>query len=59
MTNVKKSSISEQQKHKWGFVAKFRSHTFSWKGTQLASSRLKEALTEIKKIFISKILCWP
>ena len=36
--------------HKWTFKARFRTNTYSWKGTSLASKRLKEAVSEIKKM---------
>ena len=34
--------------HPWAFPARFRAHAFGWKGTKLATERLKEALSEIK-----------
>ena len=37
------------EQRKWAFAARFRTNAYSWKGTQLASQRLKEALSEIKK----------
>jgi hypothetical protein len=37
-------------KHKWLFRARFRSRAFGWKASRLACQRLKEAVTEIKKI---------
>ena len=36
--------------HKWAFKARFRTDTYGWKGTSLASKRLKEAISEIKKV---------
>jgi len=37
-------------KHTWTFKARFRSRSFGWKGSGLACKRLKEAVTEIKKV---------
>lgn len=37
------------EKIKWQFTARFRKRAFGWKGTQLASKRLKEAFSEINK----------
>jgi hypothetical protein len=37
------------KKHKWAFVARFRAGAYGWRGSALASKRLKEAITEIKK----------
>jgi len=34
--------------HQWAFRPYFRANAFGWKGSKLASQRLKEALTEIK-----------
>ena len=34
----------------WTFPARFRSRAFSWKGTALATQRMKEAITEIKAV---------
>ena len=36
--------------HKWRFKAHFRSGAYGWKGTSLASKRMKEAVSEIKKV---------
>jgi len=37
-------------KHKWQFTARFRAGAYGWKGTALAAKRMKEAVTEIKKV---------
>ena len=37
-------------KHKWTFKSRFRRETYSWNGTALASKRMKEAVSEIKKV---------
>jgi len=34
----------------WAFPARFRAHAFGWKGTKLATERLKEAVREIKAV---------
>ncbi|HUT88397.1 MAG TPA: hypothetical protein VMY37_02775 [Thermoguttaceae bacterium] len=36
--------------HKWAFKARFRAKAYGWRGTALASKRLKEAVSEIKKV---------
>jgi len=36
--------------HKWKFKTHFRAGAYSWKGTALASKRMKEAVSEIKKV---------
>lgn len=35
--------------HKWTFKARFRTNAYGWKGTGLASKRLKETVSEIKR----------
>jgi tetratricopeptide (TPR) repeat protein len=37
-------------KHPWQFRSRFRANAFGWKGSKLACERLKQALTEIKKV---------
>jgi len=37
-------------KHKWKFKSYFRSGAYSWKGTAKASKRMKESVSEIKKV---------
>jgi hypothetical protein len=37
-------------KYTWTFKARLRSRAFGWRGSQLACQRLKEAVTEIKKV---------
>ncbi len=37
------------KKYKWAFTARFRSGAYGWRGSGLATKRLKEAVTEIKK----------
>ena len=37
-------------KHKWKFKSHFRRGAYGWKGTSLASKRMREAVSEIKKV---------
>ena len=37
-------------KHTWTFKARLRSRAFGWRGSHLACQRLKQAVTEIKKV---------
>ncbi len=37
-------------KHKWKFKSYFRKQAYGWKGTALASKRMREAVSEIKKV---------
>ena len=36
--------------HPWTFKARFRAKAYGWRGTALASKRLKEAVSEIRKV---------
>ncbi len=36
--------------HKWSFPARFRTGAYGWKASRLACQRLREAVTEIKKV---------
>jgi hypothetical protein len=36
--------------HKWTFQSRFRSGAYGWNGTQLAAQRMKQAVSEIKKV---------
>lgn len=36
--------------HKWKFKSHFRKQAYGWKGTSLASKRMREAVSEIKKV---------
>ncbi len=40
---------SKTPTHKWQFKARFRRHAFGWR-SQLAIKRVKEAVSEIKKV---------
>ena len=37
-------------KHKWTFASRFRAGTYSWKASNLAIQRIKEAVSEIKLV---------
>lgn len=41
--------MAKPAKHKWTFSARFRSGAYSWKASKLASMRIREAVSEIKK----------
>jgi len=36
--------------HKWVFTSRFRTNAYSWKASKLACKRIKEAVSEIKKV---------
>jgi len=42
--------MSKPNKHKWTFPARFRTGAYSWKASRLACQRLREAVSEIKKV---------
>jgi len=42
--------MAAKTKHKWVFRAKFRRNTFSWRSSKLAIQRIREAVSEIKKV---------
>jgi hypothetical protein len=37
-------------KHRWDFTARFRRGAYGWNGTALATKRMGEAVSEIKKV---------
>ncbi|NKB64622.1 MAG: hypothetical protein GKR95_21735 [Gammaproteobacteria bacterium] len=43
-------SSKEHTKHKWIFPARFRAGAYGWKSSRLACQRLREAVSEIKKV---------
>jgi hypothetical protein len=43
-----RSSRFQLAERKWQFKTKFRAGAYSWRGSRLAISRLKEAFSEIK-----------
>lgn len=42
--------MTNHNTHKWTFPARFRAGIYSWKASRLAGKRLREAVSEIKKI---------
>ena len=42
--------MSELDKHKWIFPVRFRTGAYGWKASRLACQRLREAVSEIKKV---------
>ncbi len=42
--------MTNYKKHKWTFPARFRTGAYSWKASRLACQRLREAVSEIKKV---------
>ncbi len=42
--------MTTQRAHKWIFVARFRAGAYGWKSSKLACQRLREAVSEIKKV---------
>ena len=42
--------MSKLEKRKWTFPARFRAGVYSWKASRLACQRLREAVSEIKKV---------
>jgi tetratricopeptide (TPR) repeat protein len=42
--------MRKPDKHKWVFPARFRTGAYSWKASRLACQRLREAVSEIKKV---------
>ena len=42
--------MSKSAQHKWIFPARFRANAYSWKASRLACQRLREAVSEIKKV---------
>ena len=42
--------MSKSEKHKWIFPTRFRTGAYSWNASRLACQRLREAVSEIKKV---------
>jgi hypothetical protein len=42
--------MTKQKSHKWTFAARFRTSAYGWRGSRLACQRIKEAVSEIKKV---------
>ncbi|GEM_PF-69955 len=47
---TKRTRDRSSPSHKWQFKARFRRDAYGWKGTAPASKRLREAVSEIKKV---------
>jgi tetratricopeptide (TPR) repeat protein len=44
------SQMAKNKPYKWAFSARFRTGAYSWKGSRLATLRLREAVSEIRKV---------
>ena len=44
------SYMANNKAYKWTFPARFRANAYSWKASRLACQRLREAVSEIKKV---------
>ena len=42
--------MPKSKTHQWTFPARFRTNAFGWNGSSLACKRIKEAVSEIKKV---------
>lgn len=42
--------MKKPKPHKWTFLSRFRTNAYSWKASRLACQRIKEAVSEIKKV---------
>lgn len=42
--------MNKPKSHKWTFTSRFRTNAFGWKGSHLACQRIKEAVSEIRKV---------
>ena len=42
--------MTRQKSHKWTFAARFRRNAYGWNGSRLACKRIKEAVSEIRKV---------
>jgi len=42
--------MSKHEKYKWIFPTRFRTGAYNWKASRLASERLREAVSEIKRV---------
>ena len=42
--------MTQTKAHKWTFTARFRTNAFGWRGSSLACKRIKEAVSEIRKV---------
>ncbi len=42
--------MNKSKPYKWTFTSRFRTNAFGWKGSRLACQRIKEAVSEIRKV---------
>lgn len=42
--------MTRQKPHKWTFTSRFRKNAYGWSGSNLACKRIKEAVSEIRKV---------
>ena len=42
--------MTKPKSHKWTFTARFRTNAYGWKASRLACKRVREAVSEIKKV---------
>jgi hypothetical protein len=42
--------MKKTKHYKWTFTARIRTNAFGWKGSRLACQRIKEAVSEVRKI---------
>ena len=42
--------MTRKSPYKWTFTSRFRTNAFGWKGSRLACQRIKEAVSEIRKV---------
>jgi tetratricopeptide (TPR) repeat protein len=42
--------MKKTKPHKWTFTSRFRTNAFGWRGSRLACQRIKEAVSEIRKV---------
>ena len=42
--------MKKTNSHKWVFVSRFRTNAYGWRASKLACKRIKEAVSEIKKV---------
>ena len=50
LRDIQRDGMTKTAIHKWTFLARFRAGAYSWKSSRLACQRLREAVSEIKKV---------
>ncbi len=50
LRDIQRDGMTKTAIHKWTFLARFRAGAYSWKSSKLACQRLREAVSEIKKV---------